>query len=41
MFADAMIRLPAALKGKELKATETRRKHVVEVFVKARLDDGS
>ncbi len=41
MFADAMIRLPTALKGKELKASETRRKHVVEVFVKARLDDGS
>ncbi|KAF6241869.1 hypothetical protein HO173_000581 [Letharia columbiana] len=41
IFADAMIRLPAASKGKERKASETRRKHVVEVFLKATLDVGS
>ena len=35
-FAEAMIRLPAALKGKELKASEARRKHVVEMFVRPR-----
>ena len=36
IFAEAMIRLPASLKGKELKASETRRKHVVEMFVRPR-----
>ena len=36
IFAEAMIRLPASLKGKELKASEARRKHVVEVFVRPR-----
>lgn len=41
IVADAMIRLRAASKGKERKASETRRKHVVEVFLKARSDDGS
>ena len=35
-FAGAMIRLPASLKGKERKASETRRKHVVEMFVRPR-----
>ena len=35
-FAEAMIRLPASLKGKELKVSETRRKHVVEMFVRPR-----
>ncbi|KAL9126811.1 MAG: hypothetical protein Q9175_007855 [Cornicularia normoerica] len=40
IFADAMIRLPTASKGKERKASETRRKNVVEVFLKASLDDG-
>ena len=41
VFADAMIYLPTALKGKERKASETRRKRVVEVFLTARLNDGS
>lgn len=41
IFADAMIRLPRTSKGKERKASETRRKRVVEVFLKARLDGGS
>ena len=37
IFGEAMIRLPASLKGKELKASETRRKHVVEMFVRPRV----
>ena len=37
IFADAMIRLPASLKGRELKASETRRKHVVEIFIRPRV----
>lgn len=41
IFADAMIRLPTSLKGKELKASEARRKQVVEVFIRPRLNDGS
>ena len=42
VFADAMIRLPAALKGRELKASEARRKHVIEVFISPGLkNDGS
>ena len=41
IFADAMIRLPPALKSKERKASETRRRHVVEVFLEARPDGGS
>lgn len=41
IFADAMIRLPPSLKGKELKASEGRRKQVVEVFIRRRLNDGS
>lgn len=41
IFADAMIRLPTALRGKERRVSEMRSKHVVEVFLKARLDDGS
>ena len=41
IFADAMIRLPTASKGKERKASETRRKRVVEVFLKARIYPGS
>ena len=39
VFADAMVRLPATTggsKSKELKASEARRKHVVEVFIRAR-----
>ena len=36
IFAEAMIRLPASLKGRELKASEARRKHVVEMFVRPR-----
>ena len=35
-FAEAMVRLPASLKGKELKASEARRKHVIEMFVRPR-----
>ena len=41
IFADAMIRLPAALKSKDRKASETRRRHVVELFLEARADGGS
>lgn len=41
IFADAMIRLPAALKSKERKASETRRRHVVELFLEARADGRS
>ena len=41
ILADAMIRLPTYSKSRELKASEARRKHVVEVFIKARTDDGS
>ena len=41
IFADAMIRLPAALKGKDRKASETRRRHVVELFLEARADGRS
>lgn len=41
IFADATIRLPTALRGKERRVSEMRSKHVVEVFLKARLDDGS
>lgn len=37
IFAGAMIRLPASSKGKERKAGETRRRRVVEVFLKAGL----
>lgn len=40
IFADAMIRLPAASKGKERKASEARRKHLVEVFLRSTLGDG-
>lgn len=36
IFAEAMIRVPGSLRGKELKASETRRKHVVEMFVRPR-----
>lgn len=40
IFAEAMIRLPAASKGKERKASEGRRKRVVEVFLRSKVDDG-
>lgn len=33
LFADAMVRLPAGLKGKERKSSEGRARHVVEVFL--------
>ena len=36
VFAEAMVRLATSLKGKELKASEARRKHVVEMFVRPR-----
>ena len=39
IFADAMIRWPAAWNGKATKASETRRKHVVEIFLRSRQDD--
>ena len=41
IFADAMIRLPPALKAKERKASEARRKHIVELFLEVRVDGGS
>lgn len=41
IFAEAMIRLPAASKGKERKASEARRKHVVEVFLRSKVGDGN
>ena len=41
IFADAMIRLPPALKTKERKASEARRRHVVELLLEARADGGS
>ena len=41
IFADAMIRLPPALKSKERKASEIRRKHIVEIFLEARADGAS
>ena len=40
IFADAMIRLPAASKGKERKTSEARRKHVVGVFLRSKMGDG-
>ena len=41
LFADALIRTPAATsKGKESKVGEGRRRRVVEVFIKGRLEDG-
>ena len=36
IFAEAMIRLPVSLKGREFKASEARRKHVVEMFIRPR-----
>ena len=39
-FADAMIRLPATSTGKR-RASETRRKHLIEVFLRSRPGDGS
>ena len=39
IFAEAMIRLPAASKGKERKASEGRRKHVIEVFLRSKAGD--
>ena len=41
IFADAMIRLPPALKAKERKASEGRRRHVVELFLEVRAVGGS
>ncbi|CAF9926646.1 MAG: hypothetical protein ALECFALPRED_003495 [Alectoria fallacina] len=41
IFAEAMIRLPAASKGKERKAGEARRKHVVEVFLRSKVGGGN
>ena len=40
IFANAMIRLPATLSGKARTASEKRSRHVIEVFSKARIDDG-
>ena len=39
IFASVMIRAPAASKSKEVKAGETRRRRVVEVFIKPRVGD--
>lgn len=41
IFAEAMIRLSAASKGKERKAGEARRKHVVEVFLGSKVGGGN
>ena len=41
ILADAMIRLPTTLSGKARKASEARRKRVVDVFLRSRLGDGS
>ena len=41
IFAQAMIRAPAIAKDKERKASEARRKHVVETFLRSEWDEGS
>ena len=41
ILADAMIRLPSALTGKARKASEARRKRIVDMFLRSRLGDGS
>lgn len=41
VFAEAMIRLPSTSKGKERRASEGRRKHVVEVFLRSKAGNGS
>ncbi len=41
IFASAMIRLPSKLTGKARKASEARRKRVVDVFLRLRPGDGS
>ena len=41
IFADAMIRLPPSIRAKERKASEARRRHVVELFLETRADGGS
>ena len=41
IIGEAMMRLPAASKGKERKASEVRRKHVIEVFSSSKMGDGS
>jgi hypothetical protein len=40
IFADAMVRLPTAMTAKVRKASEARRRRVVEVFLRSRLSDG-
>ena len=39
VFAQAMIRAPAIAKDKERKASEARRKHVVETFIRSKWDE--
>lgn len=39
IFADAMIRTPATVKGKEPKASESRRRSVIEVFLRAKWEE--
>lgn len=39
IFADVMIRTPASGKGKETKASESRRRSVIEVFLKSKWED--
>lgn len=39
IFADAMIRLPAGLTGKARAASERKRKRIVEVFTKGKVED--
>ena len=39
IFADAMIRTPAIGKGKESKASESRRRNVIEVFLRSKWED--
>ena len=40
IFASAMIRLPTTSTGKARKASEARRKRVIDVFLRSRLGDG-
>ena len=40
VFTDVMVRLPSTLVGKVRKASEGRRRRVVEVFLGETMDDG-
>ena len=41
IVGEAMMRLPATSKSKERKASEARRRHIVEVFMSSKVGDGS